>query len=209
MFDRVLAHSPPSQGYEPLFIQHGHPPLLARGMALVLNLKGFRDANESERGARVIRAIRFLAKPGRRKSAILRYAKIVLAGWHETSVAETFKSLGLSGTEFIELLTSVVNQHKVDYGRVTAIAAKIAPSLSLPRGRKVTAACAAHTFLLENAPTLFGRVSFTWAWDEEDHTDELTLATRVEFRRPRFNPQPASRRLKRQQRRRHAREGSG
>ena len=178
-------------------------------MALVLNLKGFRDANESERGARVIRAIRFLAKPGRRKSAILRYAKIVLAGWHETSVADTFKSLGLSGTEFIELLTSVVNQHKVDYGRVTAIAAKIAPSLSLPRGRKVTAACAAHTFLLENAPTLFGRVSFTWAWDKNDYTDELTLATRLEFRRPHFNPQPAGRRLKRHQRRRRAGESIG
>jgi hypothetical protein len=209
MFDQVLAHSPPSQGYEPLFIARGYPPLLARGMALVLNLEGFRAANESERGACVVRAIRFLSKPRRRKSAISRYAKIVVAGWQETSVAKTFKSLGLNETEFIELLTSIVNQQEVDYRRIIEIAAKVAPSLSLPRGRKVTAACAAHTFLFENAPSLLGRAGFTWDSYEEDFTDELTQATRMEFRRPRFNPQPASRRLNRQQRRRRGGEGIG
>jgi hypothetical protein len=127
-------------------------------MTTVLVLKGHRDATEGEWRNGVIRAIRNLAKQGRQKRTVLRYAEIVLAGWQETSLARTFNNVGLSESEFISLLTSVVKEQDVDYRRVTEIAAKVVPFLSLARGRKVTAASAAHAFLLENAISLLGRV---------------------------------------------------
>ena len=76
----------PSTAYEPLLIERGVNPVLARGLASLAIRIGTRQANESRRLPAVVDAIRFLAKPGRRRQAILRRAEVLLAAWEETSI---------------------------------------------------------------------------------------------------------------------------
>jgi hypothetical protein len=77
-----------------------------------------------------------------------------------------------------------------------AIAATVAPRLSVSRGRKISAASAAHEFVSEE----LGQ-AYTFSPVLEDFTDELTKATRIEFGDPNFDPRPAVRRARAGQKR--------
>jgi hypothetical protein len=194
---RRVAESPPSPGYEPMLIKCGFDPILARMMARLLVRTGTRIENDSKRLRTVVGAIRFLAKPGRRRRALSRRAEVLLTAWEETSVIETiFDDAGLDVFEFVELLKSVAEGDEAARRRITKTAALVAPHLPSPRGRKVTAASAAHEFLLEEGVGVTGSRSYTWDPNKEDFTDPLTAATRLEFACPRFSPRPAYRRLK-------------
>ena len=72
----------------------------------------------------------------------------------------------------------------------------IAPHLLVSRGRKVSAASAAHEFLLEDFGEMTGWRAYTWSFDEDGYTDPLTKATQLEFKNPDFDPRAAYRRLK-------------
>ena len=123
----------------------------ARGLARLTICRGKRCANESIKLPAVVGAIRFLAKPGCGRRAILRKAEVLLAAWEETSIVETiFDDADLGASEFIGLLRSVVEGREVACPRITEIAAAVAPHLSIPRGLKVSAASAAHEFFLES-----------------------------------------------------------
>jgi hypothetical protein len=191
--------SSPSKAYAPLLIERGGNPVLARGLASLAIRRGTRQAQESIRLPAVIGAIRFLAKPDRRRRAILRKAEVLLTAWEQTSIIETiFDDAGLSESEFIGLLRCVVEGREVATARLTEIAAAVAPRLSIARGPRISAASASHQLLLEEASAATGTQGYTWDAYEEDHSDPLTRATRREFDRPDFNPQPARRRCRRQ-----------
>ena len=105
----------------------------APGLASLTISRGRRRANESRRLPAVVGAIRFLAKPGRGRRAIRRKAEVLRAAWNETSIR-----------------------------RITEIVAAVAPFLSIPRGRKISAASAAHEFLLDEAPSVMHVHGDTW-----------------------------------------------
>jgi hypothetical protein len=197
-----VAESEPSRGYEPMLVERGAHPIVARMMARLLVRRGTRIAHESEWYPRVVDAIRFLATPGRRRSAIVTRAQFLLAAWERTSIIETiFGAAGLDVFEFIEALKLAVEGDQIAWRRVSEIAASIAPHASIQRGPKVRAASAAHEFLLEETGQLTGSRAYTWSDDKGnddrgDFTDPLTKATRLEFDQPDFDPRPAHRRVK-------------
>ena len=192
-----VAESPPSPGYEPWLIERGSNPILARMIAGLLVRIGNRSAEESRRLPAVVRAIRFLAKPGRKRRAISGSVRVLLAAWEKTSIIETiFDDADLSASEFIGLLKSVVEGHEVSWRRITEIAAAVAPHLSIPRGLKVSAASAAHEFFLECVVGPIELRAYTWNEIPGKCTDPATEATRREFANSNFDPRPAYRRLK-------------
>src|SRR5947209_11165873 len=100
-----LSELPPSRGLEPFFIASGGNSIAARGLAALAVRSGKRQAKESKWYRPVFDAIRFLAIPGRKNSAILARAKLLVGAWKDTSIIETvFDKAGLRETEFIELL---------------------------------------------------------------------------------------------------------
>jgi hypothetical protein len=193
-----MAELPPSRGYEPLLmIQYGVDRILARGMARIVIRHGKRRAAEGRHHRRVFDAIRFLAERHRRPSAVFLRAQLLLDAWDETSIIETvFDEIGLCGTEFIGLLKALVEGRDVDHRRTTEIAARIAPHLSVARGPKISAPSAAHEFFLTGLTRIKGARAYTWSTQEDDFSDSVTKATRLEFDEPDFDPRPAHRRVR-------------
>jgi hypothetical protein len=113
-----------------------------------------------------------------------------------TTLAPFFLALSTK-SEFIGLLESVVEGREVAWRRITEIAAAVAPFLSIPRGRKTSAASAAHEFLLDEAPSLTHVHGYTWDPVADDFSDRPTQAIRREFGCANFDPRPSRRRSKR------------
>jgi hypothetical protein len=195
-----VAESPPSPGYEPWLIVRGSNPIVARMMARLLVRRGKRLAQESVRLPAVVRAVRFLAKSGRKRRAISRRVDVLLAAWEETSIIETiFDDAGFNEFEFVRLLKSVAEGDEGAYHRLTEIAASLAPHLSIRRGLKVSAASAAHEFFLEYVVMPMEPRAYSWNDPKGQFTDPVTEATRREFDHRHFDPRPAYRRLKARQ----------
>lgn len=123
-----IAASPASPGYEPMLINRGVKPFVARGMAHVVVRRGKRVAREGKRILEVAQAIRFLAEPGRQDRAIFRRSELLLAAWEETSIVDTiFDSAGANKLEFIELLKTFAKGDALARRRIAEIAAEVAP----------------------------------------------------------------------------------
>jgi hypothetical protein len=193
----AVAESPPSPGYEPYYVRRGVDPVMARMMARQLVHRGRRIEAENQRHGSAIKAIRFLANPGRKRSSIPGRAAALLAVWHETSIIETIFRASLLDREmeFVEALKGAARGEDIGCESVTAIAAVLQPHLVNPSGPKIKAASAAHEFFLENVEGAASH-GYTWSDIEGDFVDEETAATRREFAEPRFDPRPAYRRLK-------------
>jgi hypothetical protein len=192
---------PPSRGYEPLLIESGYHPYVARVIAGLLARMGRRIAMESKLHRRVVEAIRFLGKGKRQRRAIAPRANDLLEAFKKTSIIETiFDNAGLCELEFIRLLKSVVDGQEVDCQRLTQIAATLLPYLSVARGRKVSAASATHELLLEHTKNKISteRRPYSRQKRTDEWVDRLTEATRCEFNEPSFDSRPARRRRKRQ-----------
>jgi len=200
----AVAVRPPSLGYEPYFVRRGVHPVPARIIARILVHRGRRMAAESRRRRAVVESVRFLARPGRKRSSIARRAEVLLAAWNETLIIERiFSYASLNGApEFVEALKGAVRREDCACQRVTATATSLLPYLANPRGRKISAATAAHEFFLEAPGRVPSSRGYTWSIIKEDFVDEETEATRREFADPDFDPRPAYRRIK-------AREGGG
>jgi hypothetical protein len=192
-----MTELPPSRGYEPLLIQYGVDHIASRGMARIVIRHGKRPAAESGWHRQVFDAIRFLAERDRQRNAIFRRARLLLAAWEETSIIEAaFDDIGLDETEFIGLLKTLVEGRVVDCTRIMEIAARVAPHLSFGRGPKISASSTAHEFFLAALVPIKEAHAYTWSTLEENFTDPVTKATRVEFDEPDFDPRPAHRRRK-------------
>ena len=129
-----VARLPASPAYEPWLMDHGNNRLGARGLATLVKHVGKRRAEDNQRRPEVVKAIRFLLKPGRRKAAIVRKAKkkILLAAWQESSVIETiFAEAGQDEFEFIRLLEPARDGNDIDFNRLNAMAVALKPFLVL------------------------------------------------------------------------------
>jgi hypothetical protein len=120
--------------------------LIAGMMSRVVVRCGRRVEIEERRRTDVFHAIRFLAKPGRRNSAVVRRAKLLVAAWRATSIIEMIFDEHRLGdeSEFIASLEGAA----FDRDRLTRIAAAVDEVAVTRRGPKIAAASAAHEFLI-------------------------------------------------------------
>jgi hypothetical protein len=126
-----------------------------------------------------------------RRATILKKAAFLLKKSEDCSAVETiFSENDMPADEFIDLLHLIVGGFAVDRPRLAEIVAAVSPALKTRSGRKPSAASAAHEFLLEHM-----QCGYTWDVDNEDFSDPLTQATRVEFDDPDFSPRSARRRV--------------
>jgi hypothetical protein len=189
-----LENLPASCGYEPMLVERGQNPLVARFFSYVYVGLAKDMANEAKMQGIVVDALRFLARPGRTKRAISRRVAALLEVWNTTSnLGNAFSGVDVSVFEFVESLEAVARGDYTACERVREVAAALAPGLSVPRGRKASAASIAHELWLSNSK-LTGQMSYTWDEARGDFTDPLTRATRLAFGDPDFDPRSAFRR---------------
>ena len=140
--------------------------------SLIISL-GTRKADEAKRLAPVVEAIRFLARGDRQKRAILSRAKLVVAASKEASIVDgLFRNAGLHEGEFLSLLQTAIDGGAINRERITTIAAAVAPSLPSARGRKTSAASAAHELFLETSASFRLPGGYTWSEYARDFVDE-------------------------------------
>jgi hypothetical protein len=186
---------PPAPGYEPMLIERGHHPLMARALSYWIIRSGKEEANKAKMQRIVVDALRFLAGPGRTKRSISRKAAMLLETWNTTSdLGDVFNGAHIRGFEFVEALEGAVRGDLAACQRVTEVAAVLAPGLSVRRGPKASVPSIAHELLLTYVARNAGPKSYTYDLVSEDYTDPLTRATRLAFGDPDFDPGPARRR---------------
>ena len=195
---REVAESPPSIGYEPLLVESGYNRIIARCLARIVVRRGRRVGFEERQRTRVLQAIRFLAKPGRKRSAVLIRAKTLTAAWNETSIIETiFDEHRLPNErEFVELLQRAASGLTFDCDRLTGIAISVAEVARTRRGPRITAVSAAHEMFVSEFPRVDGPTAYTWNEYKRQFTDKVTEATRLEFGGREFDPRTAYFRMK-------------
>jgi hypothetical protein len=192
----AVSNMPASPGYEALLVSRGQNPLIARVKARVTRDRGLQLAKESEWRRRVVGALRFLGRPGRSRRAIAKKIRLIYAATLETRVIRTiFTEAGLSDLIFMKLLPLAMNGDETALEGILRIASSSADKFSVPRGPKISASSVAHESFLEKEGTRRAK-AFTYSSIDDDFIDEATLATRKEFLENRFDPRPASRRLK-------------
>ncbi len=152
-----LEKLPPAPGYEPMLIERGHDPLMARGLSHWIIRSGKEEANKAKMQRIVVDAVRFLAKPGRQKRSISRRAAALLEVWNTNfDLGNVFDGVDLSVFEFVEALKGAVRGDLAACQRVTEIAAVLAPGLSVRRGRKRARRALRTNFRLHVWPTWQG-----------------------------------------------------
>ena len=190
-----LERLPPAPGYEPVLIERGHHPLMARSLSHWIIRSGKDEANKAKMQPTVVDALRFLAKPGRQKGSISRKAAILLEMWNTTSnLGDAFNGVDISVFGFVEALEGAVRGDLAACQRVTEIAAAVSPGLSVRPGPKASAPSIAHELLLTSVANMPGPKAYTHDHMSGDYTDPLTRATRLAFGDPDFGPKPARRR---------------
>jgi hypothetical protein len=153
-----LEKLPPAPGYEPVLIERGHHSLMARGLSHWIIRSGKDEAHKAKMQGIVVDAIRFLAKPGRRKGSISRRAALLLQiGNTSSNLGDVFDGAHISVFELIEALEGAVRGDLAACQRVTEVAAVLAPGLSVRRGPKASAASIAHEFLLTLVANMAGK----------------------------------------------------
>jgi hypothetical protein len=70
------------------------------------------------------------------------------------------------------------------------------PHLPDPRGRRMSRETATHMLLLEERKDGGNSYGYTWSPEKEDFIDGATLATRISYGNPNFDPRPALRLLR-------------
>jgi hypothetical protein len=196
MTDR-LEKAPPVPGYEPLLVEHGQHPLMARALSSWVIRSGRDAANKDPTHRIVADTLRFLAKPGRTRRSISRKAAVLLEDRQVTSaLGDALHGSDVSLFEFVESLKGAARGEIAAYTRVTKIAAAVAPGLSAKRGPKVSGASMSHELLLALRDRTEGPKSYTYDAYRADFTDAWTLATRTAWNEPMFDPRPAVRRYK-------------
>jgi hypothetical protein len=127
-----LERVPPAPGYEPMLVERGYHPLMARGLSYGLIGLGKDEANKAAMDRIVADILRFLAKPGRTKRSISRRAAALLDVWNATSaLGDVFHGSNVSVFEFVGALEGAVRGEFAACRRVTEVAAALASGLDL------------------------------------------------------------------------------
>jgi len=196
-----LEKAAPVPGYEPMLIERGYHPLIARGFSYWLIRLGKAEANRIAAHRPIADTLRFLAKSGRTQGSISRRATALLEVWKTTgALSDTFRGSEISEFEFVRALEGAAQGEVAACCRVTEIATALAPGLFVRRGPRVNVASLAHQFLLMLVARTPGPKGYTYSEIEGDFTDPLTRATRSAFDEPRFDPRPAFRRHRERER---------
>jgi hypothetical protein len=191
----TLERMPPAPGYEPLLIARAQHPLVARIISYTLIKFSALEASKGRMERQAVDAIRFLAKPGRRKRAVSRRVDWLISDWdRESGLAGLRAGNIISFLDFTLALESFARGDPGACEHLTQTAAAMAPLLSVRRGRRASRATIAHQMLLSAFRDMVGSASYTWDLAQEDFTDPLTRATRLAFGDPDFDPRPAVRR---------------
>ena len=191
---------PVSYGYEPFLVRRGNHPVAARAMAQIVVRHGTRVEEERRRRPAVRRAIRVVADPRSKSLAFKRSVNLLLeTDQHSTVLQTVFARAHRQELAFIDALTSATAE--TDEGRRRIRELALEADLAARRGRPVSAASAAHEFLLE---AIFEDTPRAYTWSDIDGrcVGPEVEATRLEFDEAEFDPRAASRRLKRKQPRR-------
>lgn len=190
-----ISELPASPGYEPMLQQHGIDPIWARALAHLTVRSGTRQAVEHQLRPQAVRTIKALASAS--AISILDLANDLFKLADESTIIDTLCcEVGLREFDLLDPLRRA-NGEQIDREHLARILQRLAPALQVPRGPKISAASAAHEFLLEGElPALLGRNAYTHSPTEDDFTDPLTKATRLEFGNPDFDPRSAHRRVK-------------
>ena len=145
----------PSTAYGPYLKERGADPVWAQSLGSLAISLGTRRSNKSRQIGVVVEALRFLAQGKRQRRAVLSRARLLLAAQDETSMLdEIFRKAGLNGTELSELvylLKGGVNGEPLERDRIREMAAAVVSSFPSARGRRVSAASAAHEEFLKFA----------------------------------------------------------
>jgi len=193
----AVAAPPPSPGYETWLTEQKVDPFIARMITRLSVRAGNRVALESRTRSEAVKAIRFLAAPRHRRSAMQKRMADLLAIERDSSISEEiFKDCQHRWPPFVQALEAATSGDAEAFKKVVEIAQDIAPRLSIPRGPKVTAASAAHQFILKTANQKLGVSAYTYDPIINEYTDRLTRATREQFKLKKFDPKPAYRRAK-------------
>jgi hypothetical protein len=193
-----LDELPPSPGYEPLLVDAGWSRVAARGVVALALQRGNRLATESKWRRQAVNAIRFLTRK-RQVRAVRKRAELLVKASQTTTVETIFSEADLDDSEFLFLLSSVVEGRQVDYERIREIAALISPRLAVSRGPRVRIASAVHEFFLDPKIGLSPkRHPPGYQNRDAEYVNPLTAATRLEFGDPDFDSRPARRRTTRQ-----------
>ena len=188
---------PLSRGYQSYFVERGLHPLLACAKAALIVYHGVMTVRMQARTREIHRAIRFLAEPGRSDRAVIRCIKLLRSDYlHFSTTDEAFRLAGFKTHDYDQFLERAAHDQPARE-RLIELAARVAPQLTMRRGPRISAASAAHEFLLENGIGVREVNLYTWDPEIGDFTDPQTRATRLEFDEPDFDPRPAYRRLMR------------
>jgi hypothetical protein len=187
---------PGDRGYVKFLTGLGYDRNWAGFLAAWVVATGRRKAQADEIQLKVVEAIRFIAKPGRRREPFLRQTRIILSAFEDTDLMEgLFEGAPLREWEFMEHLRLAVEGDRTARQSATTIAATIKYRASVRRGPKVSPASAAHEYLLETL-RIVGSGAYTWSDIESGFTDQMTQATAEEFDESGFDPRPAYRRVR-------------
>ncbi|HTW90072.1 MAG TPA: hypothetical protein VMD75_18910 [Candidatus Binataceae bacterium] len=192
-FDR-LDRAEPVPGYEPLFIDLGYHPLVARLIGRMIVQGAADDVASLNALSPVAEAIRFMAKPQRRAKAIVKKAEFLVRAGSTLNRLDAFAKTDCNSTNFSLLLQGVLRGEPDAIESARSQARCVAPHLSLRRGPKIQTASYAHQVILQ----LLRGAGYTWDAVQGDFTDRLTTVTRSAFNEPNFDPRPALRRLRKQ-----------
>jgi hypothetical protein len=186
---------PADKGYAKYLVALGYDPHWAGFLASYIVAEGRRKERDASMFLKMSRAFRFLAKPGRGKKAFLRNARVLLEACEQTNLLELwFTDEPGAGFDFLAALRWAAEGDESARLYVTDVAGKVAASVAVPRGPKITAASAAHEYILDMCLTFLGR-KYTWNYVNSSFEDALSQATKEEFGLRKFDPRPAYRRL--------------
>jgi len=186
---------PGNRGYVKYLVGLGYNPHIAGFLAANAVAIGQRRERGARMFSKVSAAFRFIATPARGKKAFLRNARILLAASEQTSLLRLlFPERPLLELDFWRTLRWTIDGDESARQRLTEIAGEVAHRVSVPPGRKITAASAAHEYILDYALT-FLRRKYTRDPVESSYDDPLSQATQEEFGIRKFDPRPAYRRL--------------
>ena len=207
--DRIAAVEAP--GYAPYFERLGHDPLSARLHVLLIRSCADWYYREHQDRRIALSALHDLAgRPRWHPSFAQQVERLRETCGSADFLDGAFRDAGCPElkVEFLDLLSRISGGVYAGGPGLIAIAKRISSYAPSPRGRQMAFDTVLHRVFLRASDHAGGRQGYTYGLvrnsDDaiEDYTDEATAATRIELKRPSFNPSSA----RRAERRRMAKE---
>jgi hypothetical protein len=203
---RRIEGAPEVEGHERLLIESvGHHPLLARLWAHLIQRLGSQWAAEINDGRRASAIIRQLAKASEASSLVIsRRAKklreVCSAGHADVAIKKAIDGTAAPITlgQFEAVVERACGRDEDACGSLPKMCTLLTAGLPDPRGRPMSDATGVHVFIRRYLDSygLDGAYTYSDYHDGSDFVDEVTQATRLAVKHPRFSPLYANSLLK-------------